>query len=215
MPLNDQNRKFKHPQVQKQSNSSTLASPAGNSPASVPPAGNGLQDFLNRLPKGSKLLRIHNPRLNREYRPEPQASVSPAKSQRPRVRAVYQGQEMPLREALAKAFSNQGGTETDDQQSTTAGVKPPKKPTGQDPWKHGACRSNAKTWWQQNSDRLGSDLNWDTFSEVWMAALNSNDVPPLSMVTSLVERWKETIPKVQHVWGVQSFLDWLKKSGAK
>jgi len=30
--------------------------------------------------------------------------------------------------------------------------------------------SNAKTWWQQNSDRLGSDLNWDTFSEVWEVA---------------------------------------------
>jgi hypothetical protein len=27
----------------------------------------------------------------------------------------------------------------------------------------------------------------------------------------LYERWKDTIPKVQHVWGAQEFIQWMKE----
>lgn len=39
-----------------------------------------------------------------------------------------------------------------------------------------AYTSSAKTWWQQNSDRLGSDLTWDAFCEIWLAALNNEEL---------------------------------------
>jgi hypothetical protein len=38
-----------------------------------------------------------------------------------------------------------------------------------------AYTSTAKMWWQKNSGRLGSELNWDTFCEIWMASINSED----------------------------------------
>lgn len=58
-----------------------------------------------------------------------------------------------------------------------------------------AYTSNAKTWWQKNSDRLGSDLDWDTFCEIWMAALSSDDVS-----TSRHERDLKdlNLPSTQH-----------------
>jgi hypothetical protein len=40
-----------------------------------------------------------------------------------------------------------------------------------------AYTSSAKTWWQKHSDRLGSELDWNTFCEVWMAALNEETDP--------------------------------------
>ena len=30
-------------------------------------------------------------------------------------------------------------------------------------------------------------------------------------ITPLVEQWKLTIPKIQHVWGVDAFLEWVRK----
>ena len=47
-----------------------------------------------------------------------------------------------------------------------------------------AYTSAAKTWWQQHSDELGSEMTWDSFCEVWMAALNSEgsqDVSALAL----------------------------------
>ena len=32
-----------------------------------------------------------------------------------------------------------------------------------------AYSSASKNWWQQNSERIGGELNWDVFNEIWMA----------------------------------------------
>jgi len=32
-----------------------------------------------------------------------------------------------------------------------------------------AYSSESKNWWQQNSERIGGELNWDVFNEIWMA----------------------------------------------
>lgn len=37
----------------------------------------------------------------------------------------------------------------------------------------------------------------------------------IDTVNTLVEQWKRTVPKVQHVWGVEEFLKWAQQQTRK